>query len=124
MESMIIAVNVVSDQVGGGLGRAQTMAVARVESGEIADWTEHEVRWDLSHDAIDVSRPDGPGGHGGHHATIVRFLRDNQVQVVVTGHAGPPMLHTLDLMGIRVVLDAAGPARQAALAASQPVDLT
>jgi len=119
---MIIAVNVVGDQVAGGLGRAETMAIAQVEDGAITSWTEHEVRWDLAHDAMDQGLPGGPSSHGGHHATIVRFLKDNGVEAVITGHAGPPMLHTLDLMGIETFFAGGADAREAAIAATQPVE--
>lgn len=115
---MNIAVNVEAGFVGGGLGRARTMAIAQVESGQIQRWTEYEVGWDVAHDAVDLT-----GSHGGHHATIVRFMREHHVEVVVTGHAGPPMVHTLDLMGIPVVVGATGPAQAAALAAAGSVDL-
>ncbi len=172
MVPMILAVNVMGTEVGGGLGRARTMAVVEVEAGEIRSWTETEVGWDVLHDAppatsdvavtppatsgaaAPASDPDSaspaapaslpgstpsssapssgpasslspaslqghthaPGaGHGAHHARIVRFLKEHRVDAVVTGHAGPPMLHTLELMGVGCVIGASGDARQAAL---------
>ena len=60
-------------QVGGGWGKASTVAVAEVVDGAIVDWRTHEVGWDLLHDA----------GEGSHHARIVRFLGDNTITVVV-----------------------------------------
>jgi predicted Fe-Mo cluster-binding NifX family protein len=116
---MIVAVNVVGQMVGGGLGRAQTMAVVDIESGRVISWQEYEVRWDLSHDQIALGHTGGPGAvsHGSHHARIVSFLRDHAVEVVVTGHAGPPMAHTLDLKGVRLVTDVVGDARTAAVTA-------
>ncbi|MCL2316726.1 MAG: hypothetical protein FWC46_06545 [Actinomycetia bacterium] len=110
---MNIAVNVSGDEVGGGLGRAATMAVAAVEDGAIASWTTVDVGWDASHDQIDA----GVASEGGHHARIVRFMREHEIRGVVTGHAGPPMVHTLGLMGIHVFA-AEGDAREAALAAA------
>ena len=126
---MKIAVNILGSLVGGGLGRAQTMAVASVDQGQITSWEEFEVRWDLSHDqpvggGLTIGeRPDVPGrephsSHGSHHARIVSFMKEHQVDAVVTGHVGPPMAHTLDLMGITVFVGATGDARQAALDAA------
>ena len=96
-------------RVGGGWGRARRVALADVVDGAVVGWHEEDVRWDESHD---------DEGEGKHHARIVRFLRDNGVEVVVTGHMGPPMQHTLGLLGVRVVLGAVGDAREAAVAAA------
>lgn len=105
----VVCVNLAPDgQVGGGWGKAHRVAVAEVGEGRVLGWTEHEVAWDVSHDE---------GTEGSHHARIVRFLREQQAGVVVTGHMGPPMAHTLELMGVRVVLGAQGDARAAVLAA-------
>ena len=114
MVPMIIAVNVVGNLVGTGLGRATTIAIADVEDSQIVSWDEYEVRWDLSHDQPGEVRP----SHGSHHGRIVSFMKEHNVQVVVTGHVGPPMAHTLDLMGIAVVTGAIGDARQAAVDAA------
>lgn len=124
---MIIAVNVFQTGVGGGLGRAKTIAIADVDNGEIASWEEFEVRWDLSHDQGPSGLTIGPrpgaiggpqGSHGSHHGRIVSFLREHKVDAVVTGHLGPPMAHTLDLMGISVVTSDLDDARRAALDAA------
>ena len=107
---MIVCVNVTEDgQVGGGWGRAPRVAVAEVTDGAVVRWTEHDVAWDRLHDE---------GGEGSHHARIVRFLREQGVEVVVTGHMGPPMQHTMGRLGVRVVLGASGDARAAAVAAA------
>jgi predicted Fe-Mo cluster-binding NifX family protein len=106
--STVVAVNLAGSSVGEGWGRAQRIAVAAVERGEVTDWTEHDVRWDLAHDE---------GSEGSHHARVVRFLRENAVQVVVTGHMGPPMARMLETMGIRAVTDVSGDAKAAAEAA-------
>ena len=105
---MIVSVNVRGDQVGDGWGKAKTLALARVEDGVIVDWQEVAVGWDVLHDA----------GEGSHHARIVRFLREHDVEVAVTGHMGPPMQNTLAKLGVRVVLGATGDARAAASAAA------
>lgn len=108
--STVVALSLVGTQVGGGWGKAQRIAIATVDDGTITDWTEHDVRWDVAHDE---------GTEGSHHARVVRFLRDNGVQVVATGHMGPPMARMLGTMGIRAVVDLAGDPREAALAAAQ-----
>ncbi len=108
--STVVAINLSGSLVGGGWGRAQRVAVATVDTGELTGWAEHDVRWDLAHDE---------GTEGSHHARIVRFLRENGVEVVVTGHMGPPMARMLGTMGIRAVVDAAGDARAAAVAAAE-----
>ena len=105
---MIVCVTVESGEVGGGWGKARAVALATVSDGAIADWREIDVRWDVAHDE---------GTEGSHHARIVRFLRENDVEVVVAGHMGPPMQHTLAKLGVRVVVGASGDARAAVLAA-------
>jgi len=125
-DRMIIAVNVAGQNVGAGLGRASRIAVAEVDGGQILTWEEFEVRWDLSHDqgsgVLTIGTKEDPGAgsqssHGSHHGRIVSFFREHKVEAVVTGHLGPPMAHTLDLMGISVAI-ASGDARQAALEAA------
>ncbi|MDR0959982.1 MAG: hypothetical protein LBM23_06465 [Propionibacteriaceae bacterium] len=130
----IIAVTVASGNVGGGLGRAATMAVAEVVGGEIRSWDEYEVRWDLSHPQagsgllqIGEKPTDGGGdhrapGHGGHHARIISFLREHHVDAVVAGHMGPPMAHSLERLGLTVVTGATGDARTAVLAVAGLLD--
>jgi len=107
---MKVCVPVNGDQVVGGWGKAQRVAVASVSAGQVDAWEEIDVRWDLSHDE---------GTEGSHHARIVRFLREHGIEVVVTHHMGPPMANTITKMGIRVVRDVEGDARAAVLAATQ-----
>jgi Dinitrogenase iron-molybdenum cofactor. len=104
----VIAVNVDGDQVGGGWGRAHTVALATIARGTIVSWEEIEVGWDVSHDTA--------SSEGSHHADIVRFLRDHEVRAVVTGHMGPPMAQTLRKLHVFPLVNAAGDARDAALA--------
>ena len=107
---MIVLVNVTpAGQVGGGWGKAPRIAVAEVTDGAVTRWTEHDVAWDRLHDE---------GGEGSHHARIVRFVREHGAEVIVTGHMGPPMQHTLGKLGTRLVLGATGDAKAAALAAA------
>ena len=108
--STVVALSLVGPQVGGGWGKAQRIALATVDDdGTVTDWAEHDVRWDLAHDE---------GTEGSHHARVVRFLKENGVQVVATGHMGPPMARMLATMGIRTVTDATGDPRTAAVAAA------
>ena len=107
---MIVAVTVTPEGgVGGGLGRAQTVALADVREATVADWTEVPVGWGDLH---------GSGPEGTHHARIVRFLVENEVAVVVTSGLGEGMRRTLDKLRVAVRTDLAGDARAAALAAA------
>ena len=95
--------------VGGGLGRAQTMAVADVRDGEVTDWVEHDVRWGDLH---------GTGPEGTHHARIVRFVREHGIECVVTSGLGEGMRVTMGKLGVVVRTDLRGDARTAALTAA------
>ena len=106
---MIVAINVDGEMVADMFGRAHTMAIADIEQGQIVSWQEEEVGWDIAHDQAP--------SHEAHHARIAKFMKEQHVEVVVTGHIGPPMVHTLGLMGIEMFMGVDGPARQAAVAA-------
>jgi predicted Fe-Mo cluster-binding NifX family protein len=104
---MIVAVSVTADgMVTGGWGRADRVAIARVEGGKIEDWTVYETGWNSLHDE---------GTEGSHHARIARFLMDHKVERVVTGHMGPPMQRMLAQMGIAASMGGGGDARAAVL---------
>ncbi|MEV0900698.1 NifB/NifX family molybdenum-iron cluster-binding protein [Actinoplanes sp. NPDC049802] len=96
------------DQVDRRWGRAQRVAVVEAGAEGIGQWQVFDVGWDRLHDE---------GTEGSHHARVVRFLRTHEIAMVVAGHMGPPMQNTLQRMGLRVVLDAAGDARAAVAAA-------
>ena len=85
-------------------GRADRVALAEVDAGQIVSWTEIEVSWGTLHDQ---------GAEGVHHARVVRFLREHSVQTVIAGHMGEGMRHTLAKMGLRVQLGITGDARAA-----------
>lgn len=91
------------------LGRAGRVAVATVSDGQLTGWQETEVGWDVLHDE---------GTEGAHHARMVRFLRDNAIEVVVVGRMGEGMARTMASMGVRLVLGASGDARAAVLGAA------
>lgn len=95
--------------VGPRWGKADRVAVADVTGGAITGWEEFGVGWDVLHDE---------GTEGSHHARVVRFLRDNQVEVVAAPHVGDGMVRMLDTMGIRLVTGASGDARAAAVKAA------
>ncbi|MGO1591330.1 MAG: NifB/NifX family molybdenum-iron cluster-binding protein [Ancrocorticia sp.] len=104
---MIIATPVMPDgQIDPRWGKAPRVAVTEIEDGVIERWDEHEVGWDVLHDE---------GAHGTHHARIVKFLRENNVDAVIIARCGAPMLNTMQKMGLIIALDAEGPARDVAL---------
>ena len=106
---MIVCVPVASDgSVDPRWGRADRVAVAEAAADGVESWQEHDVGWGELHDS---------GPEGTHHARIARFLLDHDVQAVVANHMGAGMEHMLGKMGIAVHLGAAGPARDAVLAA-------
>lgn len=90
--------------VGGGLGRASRVVLASVTDGRVTSWDEHDVGWDRLH---------GEGTEGSHHARIVTFLREHDVDVVATKGIGEGMQRVLGKMGIRMALGVEGDARQA-----------
>jgi predicted Fe-Mo cluster-binding NifX family protein len=91
-------------------GRADRVAVAEVSDGRLTGWEEFHVQWGDLHDS---------GTEGSHHARVVRFLRDQHVEVVVADHMGAGMMHVMERMGIKVFLGGSGDARTAVLAAAQ-----
>lgn len=90
-------------------GRADWVAIADVVDGEIVDWQEVEVSWSRLHDE---------GAPGSHHARVVKFLREHDVEAVVANHIGDGMVRMLDTMRVPVHLGAAGDAKSAVKAAS------
>ena len=91
-----------------GWGREDRVALADVVEGELISWREVEVSW---------SRPHDEGTPGSHHARVVSFLRDQNVDAVVANHIGGGMMRMLDTMDMPVLLGADGDARAAVLAA-------
>ena len=90
-------------------GRAERLAIAEVEDGEVKSWEEIEVNWGEHHEIA---------SEGQHHALVARFIRDQKVDAVVADHMGPGMLTMLERMAIRVMLGVGGAARQAVVLAS------
>lgn len=107
---MIVCAPVTSDgMIAPGWGRADWVAVADVVDGEIITWQEIEVSWNRLHDE---------GTSGQHHARVVSFLRDQQVETVVVNHMGDGMVQILGTMSLPVHQGASGDARTAVQAAS------
>lgn len=107
---MIICVPVSPDgSVGPHWGKAPRVAVAEVLNEAITAWAEFDVGWDQLHDA---------GTHGSHHARIVTFLREQDVDTIVCGGMGSGMQQVTQKMGLRVFVGAYGDARVAVLAAA------
>lgn len=108
---MIICAPVTTEgMIAPGWGRADWVAVADVVHGEIVSWREVEVSWSRLHDE---------GTPGSHHARIVSFLRDQQVEAVVVNHMGDGMVRMLDTMGLPLHQGASGDARAAVTAAGR-----
>jgi predicted Fe-Mo cluster-binding NifX family protein len=91
-------------------GRAARVAIANVQEGDVVSWQEVEVAWGDLRDA----EPEGS-----HHARVARFLKEHHAEVVIAHHMGEEMLHMLRRLGIRVILGAAGDAREAAVSAAR-----
>jgi predicted Fe-Mo cluster-binding NifX family protein len=102
---MVVCVPVTLDgQVGRSWGRADRVAVAEIAGSEVVRWQEIDVRWDVLHEE---------GTEGSHHARVARFLIDQKVDQVVSGHMGPGMQQMLAKMGLTVRVGASGDARSA-----------
>ena len=102
---MIVCIPVTLDgNVDPRWGRADWIAIADVQDGEIKAWREVEVSWSRLHDE---------GTEGAHHARVVKFLKEHGVEVVVVNHMGEGMTRMLKTMEIPVHLGAAGNAREA-----------
>lgn len=89
-------------------GHAHWIAVADVTEGAITDWEVHEVDWDDLHDA---------GTHGSHHARIVTFLKEQQIQAIVVDHVGEGMRRILATMSIPMLPATPGDAKESVLSA-------
>lgn len=100
MREMTLCLTITPDgNVGGGWGRANTVAIATVSDGAVTAVETIEVGWNALHDE---------GTEGSHHARIVRFLRDHNVTDVVTSHMGDGMQNTLTKLGIALRLGMSG----------------
>jgi predicted Fe-Mo cluster-binding NifX family protein len=102
---MIVCIPVTLDgNVDPRWGRADWIAIADVQDGEIKTWREIEVSLSRLHDE---------GSDGSHHARVVKFLKEHGVETVVANHMGDGMTRMLKTMEIPVHLGAEGDARTA-----------
>lgn len=91
-------------------GKAPMVAVATVDpDGSILQWNSYQVDWERLHDL---------GTEGSHHARIVTFLREHEVDAVVATHVGPGMQRTLTAMGLPMLLATLPDARASVSAAA------
>ena len=89
-------------------GKADWIAVATVDGGDVTSWDVVEVSWSRLHDE---------GSSARHHARVARFLLDHQIEAVVADHVGDGMVRMLSTMKIQLLVGAQGDARGAVLAA-------
>jgi predicted Fe-Mo cluster-binding NifX family protein len=89
-------------------GRAHWVAVAEVADGAITSWQVHEVSWDVLHDE---------GSHGSHHARVMTFLNDEQIEAVVSAEMGAGMARMLHSAKLPILPSRPGDAQAALLAA-------
>ncbi len=110
---MIIAVPVTADGlVDPRWGKAQTIAIAKITTDpdvQIELWEEHPVGWNVLHDQ---------GAHGTHHARIVKFLKEHNVNAVVINHCGASIMNTMQKMGLVIAVEAVGPAKEVLIQAA------
>ncbi|MDN6657974.1 MAG: dinitrogenase iron-molybdenum cofactor [Acidipropionibacterium jensenii] len=91
-------------------GKAPMVGVAQVDAdGTIHQWTSYRVDWDRLHDT---------GSEGSHHARIVTFLREHEIDAVVTTHVGHGMQRTLASMGLPILTATSPDARGSVSAAA------
>ncbi|MGV8848822.1 MAG: NifB/NifX family molybdenum-iron cluster-binding protein [Propionibacteriaceae bacterium] len=93
-------------------GRAHWVAVADIADAAIAGWQVYEVSWDDLHDA---------GTHGSHHARIVTFLKEQQIEAIVVDHVGEGMQRLLATMSIPMLQATPGDAKLSVLLAVRSV---
>ncbi len=107
MDKRVVAIPVTTDgRVGHSWGKAQAIALATTDQGQIIEWRVERVGWDLLHDE---------GTEGSHHARVARFTQEHDVTHVIAGHMGQPMNTMLTKLNVVVRLGVEGPAREAAL---------
>ena len=95
------------------LGQAPRVAVCRIDAGQVESWAEHPVEWDTTY-GVDVL--------GVHHPRVIRFLRDNDVEVVVADQVCDSMQSVLDSLDIRLYTGLTGDAHAAVASVVEPLD--
>ncbi len=84
------------------LGKANTVAICKLEDGQVSDWTEHVVEWDTTY-GVDVM--------GVHHPRIMRFMQDQKVDAVVADNVCDVIQRSLPNVGVTVHPGFTGDAR-------------
>ena len=86
------------------LGQAPVVATCQVDEGMVTDWVEHPVHWDQTY-GVDVK--------GVHHPRIIRFIQENDVNVVVANDVCESMQKVFATLGVTVHLHNDGNGRAA-----------
>lgn len=96
-------------------GRAHFVAVAEFDGDQLTNWTVDEVNWDVLHDE---------GTHGHHHARMVRYIKEHNVERIGFVGMGQSMMNTLNKANVLLFqIDAGDNARQMAQTiATYPVE--
>lgn len=117
---MKIAVAVLPNgMVNAHFGRADKLAFANIENGQITEWEEVSVPFAASHgDHGHHHDHDHQHEHGhhhasGHHESIKDFLVESGVNLVLLDHAGPGMKLVQEQTDIKIVVGAQGNAKEA-----------
>jgi len=98
-------------------GRANKLALATVENGQISKWEEVEVPFAESHGDHDHHHDHDHHDHEHHHAPdhhegIKNFLVEQGVDMVLLDHAGPGMQKVMNETDIKIVVGAKGNAKE------------
>lgn len=102
-------------------GRANKLAVATIENGQITKWEEVDVPFAETHGDHDHHDHDHDHDHGhehhhhhapGHHEGIKNVLVQSGVDMVLLDHAGPGMQKVMNETDIKIVVGAKGNARE------------
>jgi len=75
----------------GRLGQARTVVTCHLTDEGVAEWTEHSVDWDNDY---------GVTVHGVHHPRVVKFLRRNEIDLVMADEVCDSIKNTLAVLGI------------------------
>ncbi|TCS83687.1 NifB/NifX family molybdenum-iron cluster-binding protein [Tepidibacillus fermentans] len=97
-------------------GRANKLALATIENGQITKWEEVAVPFAETHGNHDHHHDHDHEHHHhapGHHEGIKNWLVDHEVDMVLLDHAGPGMQKVMSETDIKIVVGAKGNAKEA-----------
>ncbi|WP_339063671.1 NifB/NifX family molybdenum-iron cluster-binding protein [Tepidibacillus marianensis] len=115
---MKVAVAVLPNgMVNAHFGRANKLALATIENGQISNWEEIEVPFAETHGDHDHGHDHNHDHHDHHHAPdhhegIKNLLVEQEVDMVLLDHAGPGMQKVINETTIKIVVGAKGNARE------------